>query len=65
MFMQLKSLLYNGLILILILLLLFSHLDISGKNDKDMHSSNISFIFFRFEVSHYEISGKKVNEKQL
>jgi hypothetical protein len=39
-------------------------LDISGKNNNDVHSENKRLIFVIFEVSHFEISGKDDNDEQ-
>ena len=36
----------------------------SGRDFKDEHPLNISFIFFTFSVFHFEISGKDIRDEQ-
>ena len=41
------------------------HLDISGRDIKELHSENILFIFVRLDKSHFDISGNEAKLLQL
>ena len=47
------------------LTLLVSHLDISGNDNNDTHSSNIQLIFLTLPIFHLDISGNDTNDVQL
>ena len=49
--------------LILIILQVF-HLEISGKDNKEIHPQKISPILIILKVFHFEISGKDDNDSQ-